>query len=228
LAFWLEWWARSLPARARGRGHGFPRHSAGRSSQPVQQSAIVTPPAHRAAVALGSSLDSAQGTRAGHIQAGFDGLARLPGSRLVARSAIIQTAPVGPPGTLAPRAQSDYLNAAAVIETPLSPRVLLEAMLEIERARGRDRAAEGRWGPRTLDLDLLLYDALVVDEPGLTIPHPRLTERAFVLVPLAQVAGDWVVPGPGGGGLSVGEWRARLPADSLEGIRDAKVPGNRP
>src|SRR5262245_5749475 len=98
-----------------------------------------------AAIALGSNL----GDRAAHMAAGFDGIARL--GMLVARSGVIETAPVGPV------AQGPYLNAAAVVRTELAARELLAALLEIERTHGRDRAKEQRWGPRTLDLDLLLY-----------------------------------------------------------------------
>jgi 2-amino-4-hydroxy-6-hydroxymethyldihydropteridine diphosphokinase len=115
-------------------------------------------------------------------------MAHLPGTVLRAAATPIQTAPVSD------IPQGAFLNSAAVIETRLSPRHLLAALLEIERSRGRDRAAERRWGPRTLDLDLLLYGDLVLDVPGLTLPHPRLHERGFVLVPLAQIAPGWVVP----------------------------------
>ena len=94
--------------------------------------------------------------------------------------------------------QPDFVNAAALLETTLAPRALLDALLAIERAHGRERAADGtRWGPRTLDLDLLLHGDLVIDEPGLVVPHPQLHARAFVLVPLAEVAPDAVVPGRG-------------------------------
>jgi len=134
-------------------------------------------------VALGSNL----GDRAGHIRAGLRGLAALPGTRFVVASGLIETDPVGS----AP--QGRYLNAAAQIRTRLSPADLLEQLLGIERGRGRIRGR--RWGPRTLDLDLLVYDALVIDAPGLVLPHPRLHERAFVLEPLAQIAPDLIVPG---------------------------------
>ena len=95
--------------------------------------------------------------------------------------------------------QPDFLNAVAMLRTSLSPARLLAAMLDIERAAGRDRRADdgGRWGPRTLDLDLLLYGDLVVDEAGLRVPHPHLHERAFALVPLVEIAADVVIPGIG-------------------------------
>ena len=140
-----------------------------------------------AAIALGSNI----GDRASHIGAGVDAIARLPRSSVVARSRVHETAPVGPVP------QGAYLNAAVLVETGLGARELLVAIHEIERSRGRDRPHEVRWGPRTLDLDLILYGDAVVDEPGLTVPHPRLAARRFVLDPLAEIAGDVVVPGLG-------------------------------
>lgn len=137
-----------------------------------------------AAIALGSNV----GDRRAHLAAAADAIAHLPHSSLLSLSDFIPTDPVGPVP------QDEYLNAAALIETGLDPRGLLDALLSIEQSRGRDRARERRWGPRTLDLDLLLYDGRVIDEPGLTIPHPRLHERAFVLMPLAQIGPDLVVP----------------------------------
>jgi 2-amino-4-hydroxy-6-hydroxymethyldihydropteridine diphosphokinase len=92
--------------------------------------------------------------------------------------------------------QPRFLNAAAELETPLGARELLGRLLEIERRLGRVRGAQ-RWGPRTIDLDLLLYGSETIDEPGLTVPHPRLHERHFVLAPLLELAPDLVVPGRG-------------------------------
>lgn len=143
----------------------------------------------RAAIALGSNL----GDRAAHLALAMAAIAGLPRTVLVARSEAIPTEPVGLPGGADPG--GPYLNAAAVVRTRLSPRELLIGLQRIERAAGRDRASDAaRWGPRTLDLDLLLYEQFVIDEPGLTIPHPRMHERRFVLEPLAQVAPGWVVP----------------------------------
>jgi 2-amino-4-hydroxy-6-hydroxymethyldihydropteridine diphosphokinase len=133
--------------------------------------------AHRAYIGIGSNL----GPRHATIHAGVRDLGRTPGIRVVRLSSIIETDPVGPPG------QGPYLNAAAELETTLDPHALLDAMLQVERAHGRDRSAGERWGPRTLDLDLLLYDDLTLDEPGLTLPHPRMRERAFVMVPLSEI-----------------------------------------
>ena len=165
----------------------------------------------RAAIALGSNLDSppplefSPGDRAAHLAAARAAIAKLKGTVLLSASKNHETEPVGnAPGQ---DAGGMYLNAAVTIETTLSPRQLLDALLEIERTRGRDRAKEERWGPRTLDLDLLLYADRVIDEPGLVVPHPRLAERRFVLEPLAEVAWEWKVPGVL---KSVGELLAEL------------------
>jgi 2-amino-4-hydroxy-6-hydroxymethyldihydropteridine diphosphokinase len=100
------------------------------------------------------------------------------------------------------------------LQTRMVPRVLLDALLEIEQRFGRVRRAEDRWGPRLLDLDLLLYGDETVDEPGLSLPHPRLHERAFVLVPLAEIAPDLLVPGRG----KVRDLLAAVDADGIEAI----------
>jgi 2-amino-4-hydroxy-6-hydroxymethyldihydropteridine diphosphokinase len=139
------------------------------------------------AIALGSNL----GDRAAYLHAGLAGLRGLPHTVLDAASQLIETAPVGGVD------QGPYLNAAALLRTSLPPRELLEALHAIERAHGRDRSREQRWGPRTLDLDLLTYGDVIIDEPGLTIPHPRLHEREFVLEPLAAIAPALEVPGRG-------------------------------
>ncbi len=133
---------------------------------------------------LGSNL----GDRAGHLRHALDRFGALPSTRVIAVSDFLETEPVGPID------QCRFLNAAATLETGLGPRELLAHIHAIERERGRERAAERRWGPRTLDIDILLYDDLVIDEPGLTIPHPRLHERRFALEPLAQIAPEVVVP----------------------------------
>lgn len=138
----------------------------------------MTEPTHRAYIGIGSNL----GPRHATIHAGVRDLGRVPGVRVVRLSSIIETDPVGPPG------QGPYLNAAAELETTLDPHALLDAMLAVERAHGRNRSSGERWGPRTLDLDLLIYDGLTIDEPGLTLPHPRMRERPFVLGPLSEIA----------------------------------------
>jgi len=128
----------------------------------------------RAYVGLGSNL----GDRSAHLLLGLSALSRLPDTHLLRLSPVYETEPVGPP-------QPPYLNLVAELETELAPRALLLEMLRIERALGRERRE--RWGPRTLDLDLLLYGDLVLEEEGLTVPHPRLHQRAFVLVPLLDL-----------------------------------------
>ncbi len=133
-------------------------------------------------VALGSNLDDP----AAQVRAGFAALARLPHTRVTAQSSLYRSAPVGYPD------QPDFVNAVAAIETTLAPHALLDALLDIERAHGRVRTF--RNAPRTLDLDVLLYDDAVIDEEKLTIPHPRLHERAFVLLPLAEIAPQRRVP----------------------------------
>jgi 2-amino-4-hydroxy-6-hydroxymethyldihydropteridine diphosphokinase len=139
----------------------------------------------RACIGLGGNVGDVAAT----LQAAFDALDRLPGTRLLARSRLYRTAAWGN------EAQPEFLNAAALVETTLAPRAFLDELLAIERAFGRERRE--RWGPRTLDLDLLLYGDAVVDVPGLHVPHPYLHERAFVLRPLADVAPDALVPGHG-------------------------------
>ena len=123
----------------------------------------------------------------------FEALGRLPGTRLLRASPLYRTPAWGV------EAQPDFVNAAATLATALPAADLLACLLEIERALGRTRAADGsdRWGPRTLDLDLLLYGDAVIDQPGLRVPHPRLHERAFALLPLAAIAPDAVIPGIG-------------------------------
>jgi len=126
-------------------------------------------------IGLGSNL----GDRDASLRAALDALAATPGVRVRRVSAFRETEPVGGPP------QGAFLNAAAEIETDLPPRALLDRLLAIESSLGRRR--EVRWGPRLIDLDLLLYDDLVVDEPGLRVPHPLMHERRFVLGPLAEI-----------------------------------------
>jgi len=110
-------------------------------------------------------------------------------TRLIAASSHYRTPPWGKED------QPEFVNMCLLIETALSPRALLERMQAAERALGRDRTTEVRWGPRTIDIDLLAYDDLQLDEKELTLPHPRMFERAFVLVPLAEIAGERVIGG---------------------------------
>ena len=124
------------------------------------------------------------------VERALQNIARLPQSRLLRSSRLYRSAPWGMLD------QPEFVNAATAIETELSPQALMQALLAIERDAGRDRNGE-RWGPRILDLDLLLYGALTLAEPGLQLPHPRLHERAFVLLPLAEIAPHLDVPGRG-------------------------------
>jgi len=118
------------------------------------------------------------------------------------------------------RDQPWFLNACVTGRTRLSARQLLSELQDCERAAGR-RPARQRWGPRTLDLDVLLYGDHVVREPRLVIPHPRLHERAFVLVPLAEIAPEWVVPGPTGDAETVATLAARIDGSGVEKLEEA-------
>jgi 2-amino-4-hydroxy-6-hydroxymethyldihydropteridine diphosphokinase len=109
--------------------------------------------------------------------------------RLTARSSDYSTPPWGF------KYQPPFINVCIAVDTTLSPRELLARAQEVELKLGRDRAHEKRWGPRTADIDIIAYDGLTLDEPGLILPHPRLFERAFVLLPLSEIAGDRVIAG---------------------------------
>jgi 2-amino-4-hydroxy-6-hydroxymethyldihydropteridine diphosphokinase len=150
-------------------------------------------------VALGANLGNPRAT----VLAAFAALANLPESRVARCSSLYRTAPVGI------LSQPDFVNAVALLETTLAPETLLDALLDIEARFGRIRRE--RNGPRTLDLDLLLYDDIELDLPRLTLPHPRLHLRAFVLLPLAEVAPDLAIPRRG----SLAAW---LPAVANQGI----------
>lgn len=143
---------------------------------------------HRRAVRVALGLGSNVGDGPAHFAAAIAGLRRL-GSDL-ALSPYYRTAPQGGPD------QDDYLNAVVVLDTELTPRELLAAVSGLEQAAGRERAE--RWGPRTLDIDILLFGDEVVDEPDLVIPHPSMTERRFVLEPLLAVWPDAALPGGAG------------------------------
>lgn len=134
-------------------------------------------PVVTAAIGLGANL----GDREATLLAAVAAIAALGETRLLATSSLHNTAPVGPV------AQGDFLNGAAAVATTLGARQLLARLHDIERAFGRDRAREERWGPRTLDLDLLLYGDERIAENGIEIPHPRMTQRLFVLAPLAEI-----------------------------------------
>jgi 2-amino-4-hydroxy-6-hydroxymethyldihydropteridine diphosphokinase len=144
----------------------------------------VSPPV-TAVVALGSNLDDPEE----QVRRAFGEIAALPGTCVTARSALYRTAPVGYAD------QPPFVNACAKVETRLSARGLLEGLLGIEARHGRTRGMPN--GPRTLDLDIVLYGGAAIDEPGLRIPHPRAQDRAFVLAPLVDVWPEAVIPGKG-------------------------------
>ncbi|MFB2878302.1 2-amino-4-hydroxy-6-hydroxymethyldihydropteridine diphosphokinase [Floridanema aerugineum] len=135
----------------------------------------------QSAIALGSNL----GDSGAILESSLKMLDQTPGISLLTQSSWYRTKAVGPP-------QPDYLNGCALLKVQMSPLELLETLLAIEAKFGRVR--QERWGPRILDLDLLLFDNLILETPGLTIPHPGLRERAFVLVPLAEIAPNWIEP----------------------------------
>jgi 2-amino-4-hydroxy-6-hydroxymethyldihydropteridine diphosphokinase len=135
----------------------------------------------KCAIALGSNLgDSKQ-----ILNQALELLSQTSGIELISHSSWYETVPVGPP-------QPNYVNGCAILETELLPEDLLQILLKIEQQFGRIR--QERWGPRILDLDILLYGDLMLEMPNLTIPHPRMNERAFVLVPLAEIAAHWIEP----------------------------------
>lgn len=142
-------------------------------------------PAVRAVIALGSNLDDPEG----HVRRAFADLALVPETWVVARSRLYRTKPVGYAD------QPDFVNACVLVETRLAARDLLDQLLAIEKRHGRVREIPN--GPRTLDLDIVLYGGAVIHEPGLTVPHPRAHERAFVLQPLLDVWPEAEIPGKG-------------------------------
>lgn len=163
-------------------------------------------PLSTAFIALGSNLADPQT----QVARGLDELASLPGTSVLARSSFYASAPVGYAD------QPDFVNAVATIGTTLSPTVLLHALLALEQQHGRERGVPN--GPRTLDLDLLLYGDLQYHEAGLSIPHPRMHERAFVLLPLTEIAPDCVIPGKG----RASDWLVKCGAQSLRKINNRK------
>ena len=137
-------------------------------------------------IGIGSNLDSPRN----QVEQAISSIAQLDDCFLAAKSSLYRSAPMGSLD------QPDYLNAVVAIMTVLTSRTLLEKLQEIERDQGRTRDGE-RWGPRTLDLDLLVHGNTVIAEPDLSVPHPGLAERNFVLLPFAEIAPHVVVPGLG-------------------------------
>jgi len=155
-------------------------------------------------IGLGGNLGDAVAT----LHAALQELDGLPQTRLVRASKFYRTPAWGV------AEQPDFINAVELLETRLSPRDLLDALLDIERAFGRERNRTERWGPRVLDLDLLLYDSAVIDEPGLCVPHPHLHERAFALLPLVEITPDAFIPGIG----PAGEALRALDSSAIEDV----------
>lgn len=154
-------------------------------------------------VALGSNLDDPRA----QVERAFGALGELNETRLVVRSSLYRSRPLGPVE------QPDFVNAVAGILTRLEPSSLLAELKALEERLGREKPAV-RWGPRRIDLDLLVHGSARIDETGLTVPHPGIAERAFVLEPLAEIAPDLDVPGLG----KVSSLLARLAASGLERI----------
>ena len=154
---------------------------------------------HTAFIALGGNLDDPESK----LRQGFAALAELPQTRLEAASSLYRSAALGHAD------QPDFVNAVAQLSTGLAPQALLAALLAIEQRFGRKRSFAN--APRTLDLDLLLYGAQCLAEPGLSVPHPRMHRRAFVLVPLLEIAPDCVIPGLG----PAADWLAACDGQSV-------------
>lgn len=158
------------------------------------------------------SLGGNLGDPAAAIAAALDAL-EAEGIAITARSRFYRTPPWGRTD------QPDFVNLCAGGRTELSPRALLQAILRVERQLGRKR--ESRWGPRRIDIDILTYDALVIREPDLTLPHPHLTERGFVLVPLLDIAPDVIIAGE-----TVSHWAAAADRTGIEAIDRAASDGD--
>jgi len=143
---------------------------------------VDSPETVRAYLGLGSNL----GDREANMKRALEELGRHEGIAVVQVSSLIETDPVG-----GPEGQGKFINAAAALDTTLTPRKLLEACLGVEHALGRTRGPDDiRWGPRVIDIDILLYGDEIIRERGLSVPHPRMHERGFVLAPLAEIAGE--------------------------------------
>lgn len=150
-------------------------------------------------------LGSNQGDSMATLNSALKQLTEHPAIELQAVSSFYQSQPVGPQN------QPDYVNAVACLNTDLNAQALLALLLEVERLHGRVRNPELRWGPRTLDLDLLLYGNQIIQEPNLIVPHPELCKRAFVVYPLAEIAPDLVLPN----GLRLKTYQDQLIASDL-------------
>lgn len=159
----------------------------------------------RALIALGGNVGDVRAT----FPKAISNILGMAQATLLARSSDYRTPPWGG------QAQEPFINACIEVETSLDPHALLFTLHKIEKRFGRDRAREQRWGPRTLDLDLLAYDDAVINQPDLTLPHPRLFERAFVLVPLMEIAPDRTIAG-----RSVAAALVQLSTEGIERLPD--------
>ena len=159
-------------------------------------------PESTAYVGLGSNLQQPLH----QLLKAFDALSALPRTQMLARSSLYRSAPVGKTD------QPDFVNAVAALRTGLAPGELLQAVLQLEAQQGRVRSQPN--APRTLDLDLLLFDAQIIHQPGLDVPHPRMHERAFVLMPLAELDPKLIIPGRG----AVAELLARVAGQDVTRI----------
>lgn len=159
----------------------------------------------QALIGLGGNVGDVRATLAKAVAAFCDGEV----VRLLARSSDYETPPWGVTD------QPPFVNLALRVQTELAPRDLLKRALGVEAGLGRDRATGRRWGPRPVDIDILAYDDIRLDEPDLHIPHPRMTERAFVLVPLAEIAPDWVLEG-----RTIAEWVGDIDAAGVRRLVD--------
>ena len=157
-----------------------------------------------AVVGLGANLGDAKAS----VLAALGVLDLLPSTQLLRASKLYRTAAWGQ------TEQPDFINAVAMLKTGLGARALLDRLLAIERDFGRIRTVDERWGPRTLDLDLLLFGDAVIDEPGLQVPHAHLHERAFALLPLADIAPELTIPGRG----NVAELASAMASDGIEAV----------
>ena len=156
-------------------------------------------------IALGGNVGDVRTT----FQKAISNICGMTQAALLARSSDYTTPPWGD------EAQDPFVNACIQIDTSLDPHALLFTLHKIEKKFGRDRATERHWGPRTLDLDLIAYDEVTIDKPELTLPHPRLFERAFVLVPLAEIVPDRVIAG-----RRVAEALAGLSTEGIQRLPD--------
>jgi 2-amino-4-hydroxy-6-hydroxymethyldihydropteridine diphosphokinase len=162
-----------------------------------------------ALLGLGGNLGDVQSTLNQAVAVLCDG----QDVRLIARSSDYRTPPWGVTD------QPPFVNLALVVDTTLTPRALLDRALRVETLFGRDRARERRWGPRVLDIDVIAFDGLELNEAGLTLPHPRLFERAFVLVPLAEIAPDRKIKG-----IAIKDALAQLDARGVEKLPPRQAP----